>query len=614
MEYLSEKELHKMADVIARNITIRDIVNGASYDTTRPTTEQEAETISDIAFAALWTRNYHYQTMNKDTERIIKDMAEMTVDKFLPKCNGYDTIYNPLQEAFDEWEYFVEHSNQKAIKNMVVLNPRYKPLSEFESIINSEYADVKNAVITANFNNQIGVDITKLYDIQFSYEENNVLHTLNIKHDKVNNCAIIELNSDEHNTIEVVPLSKDDAVHIINRVIVNFSEYAKIAEGLFNAADMKISVRSVEEAYAEWIKEQVADITNNKFYGTLFPASYDDRIDASTILKVYNNYTDYIKTATNPEDFRQYLYEAVYENYFEACDYEEDYLVSSLDERIKKADIKLRDLYESKKEELTSKEILEEGGYEGTDIDLESYLDEDYRVNLMFSTKSEENENMTSITSMLPSDLTKLHNITTEQYDKFVDNALTFLIHQQGHTVSEVVEAMLNETEKADNAFVSSVVEEIIDNIYPCAELTALVKLNGSDLIDVLQSIADKKGNIELPKEIYIGLFNEWDGSASALEIALEKNAIIPSEMVRNVQFEGEHGYRVHENTRTTVDEVCGFAHSRWNGIAKTTEEQPVLAKEPENVAYNKLIEYEKAQRDSSSDRIEPQKTSVERD
>lgn len=93
----TDKELHKIANEIAQNITIRSYDEGNSVDTKRSTTKPEAEIISNIAFAALWAYRWR-DNVNVDS---ILDVAEMTFDQFIPEGNGYDTIYLPLKKKME---------------------------------------------------------------------------------------------------------------------------------------------------------------------------------------------------------------------------------------------------------------------------------------------------------------------------------------------------------------------------------------------------------------------------------------------------------------------------------------------------------------------------------
>lgn len=97
-EKYNEVQLKEIARDIAGSIVIRDYVNGNSRDTRRETTKEEKTIIKNIAFGAMLA----YGWVGKDIQSIL-DTAEFTLMQFLPKANGYDTIYIPLSKVTETW-------------------------------------------------------------------------------------------------------------------------------------------------------------------------------------------------------------------------------------------------------------------------------------------------------------------------------------------------------------------------------------------------------------------------------------------------------------------------------------------------------------------------------
>ena len=213
-------------------------------------------------------------------------------------------------------------------------------------------------------------------------------------------------------------------------------------------------------------------------------------------------------------------------------------------------------------------EILEVGGFEGINYDFKDFLDYDYRINLMFATPYERNCDM----SLIP------------LFEDVDNNALTYLIRQQGYDVHEVFKS-LKEDRINDSVFVRSVVDELREQSYCMAELTALVTARGENLLNLLDNIAHENNYISISKDATIGLFNEWNGSGSMLEIQLEKPAVFPTSMVRNVQIEGAG----KENSGYTVDAVYGFVSKAWLlGNVEIVNEAPALKEENFDVNIKK--------------------------
>lgn len=103
-EYKTESELKEIAIEISKKITIRTYKKGNSEDTKRLSNPQEKDIIFNISYGALLGMNCNEKNRaSNEIAQAIIDTAEYTVNRFLPDCNGYDTIYCPLKKAITEW-------------------------------------------------------------------------------------------------------------------------------------------------------------------------------------------------------------------------------------------------------------------------------------------------------------------------------------------------------------------------------------------------------------------------------------------------------------------------------------------------------------------------------
>lgn len=101
----AESELKEIAQNIASTIMIRTYENGNSKDTRRKPTKAESDKIYKVAFGALLGLNWGENVRSsKLAAQSIIDTAEFMIGQFLPNCNGYDTIYIPLQNVIKHWE------------------------------------------------------------------------------------------------------------------------------------------------------------------------------------------------------------------------------------------------------------------------------------------------------------------------------------------------------------------------------------------------------------------------------------------------------------------------------------------------------------------------------
>lgn len=108
-KYKTESELKKIAENISNSIVIRSNDKYGSNDTKMIPTNEQKNIIFKVAFSALLALNWGEDNReNKEAEQAIVDTAEFTINQFIPNCNGYQTMYNPLKDAIREWEIYGE--------------------------------------------------------------------------------------------------------------------------------------------------------------------------------------------------------------------------------------------------------------------------------------------------------------------------------------------------------------------------------------------------------------------------------------------------------------------------------------------------------------------------
>ena len=104
-----ESELKELAKKISESIVIRTEVDGTSKDTRRETTSLEKKILHRILYAALLAMNEALLNCRDEKEYntaacAIVNAAEYTTKQFITECNGYLTVYIPLNTVLDEWE------------------------------------------------------------------------------------------------------------------------------------------------------------------------------------------------------------------------------------------------------------------------------------------------------------------------------------------------------------------------------------------------------------------------------------------------------------------------------------------------------------------------------
>ena len=303
---------------------------------------------------------------------------------------------------------------------------------------------------------------------------------------------------------------------------------------------------------------------------------YNDKVDSRTVAEVFDEYSEMIQNAkqngTEPDytSFAAYLEDKIYEKW-DLWQAVEDQTKSDFEYSRTPEEVAVVKEY-LEEEGISLGEALDAEGFAGVSWSISDIFSE-HHMNLMLATPNEQNEAMGSIPSMFY-DVQELHDnlqrSTPEYQDKHFDNALSYLVHQQGYKMSQVAEVYFT-GEPTTDTFLQSVVDELNEfPDYSMAELTALVTLD-SDGLEVLDQIAKGEGTIELSENTMLGIYNEWQGTGSALEIDLKKPLVIPADMVRNVQIEGQKSDAVRGYT---VNDVYGLVGSCWKGTVESTDKE----------------------------------------
>lgn len=195
---------------------------------------------------------------------------------------------------------------------------------------------------------------------------------------------------------------------------------------------------------------------------------------------------------------------------------------------------------------------------------MSEFLDHDYKVNLLLATKQELNYDNTSISRMAHGIIGEDGKLTLKDYNDFHDKTVTAA--DQLETYSDYNE-----------------------------QLTALISINGNNLVEMLDKIAEGKDNIVLGTDTVIGLYDRMNGAGSDFEIQLDEDMVIPTTMVQIVQMEssGRHDI-VKDNIGYSVDDTYGFVGTQWQDSYKgITDEAPTLAQENMKETYEKLNNFE---------------------
>jgi len=184
------------------------------------------------------------------------------------------------------------------------------------------------------------------------------------------------------------------------------------------------------------------------------------------------------------------------------------------------------------------------------------YMDQEMRVNILLGTKEERNLDFGSIRAMCDG-LNEPGYLSADH----LDNGLTWLVKQQGHTMDELKGAVSNyqkwgfdAAEITHGTFLASVAEEMSSFPNVMGAVSVLANLSMADFGKTL----DENDVLTIPKDATIGIFAPWVGGGSALDIQLEKDLDITSDVRFDVQIEGA------KNAEYTVQDVYGLVDEAW--------------------------------------------------
>lgn len=316
----------------------------------------------------------------------------------------------------------------------------------------------------------------------------------------------------------------------------------------------------------DFLKNEIKEYCNSDGYYEAY-YDYNDQISDADLEDALKNY--------EKDDF-DYPDDYLVSRYFDASytDSDEEYFINQIandyeEKYPDKENITLNDDFN---------EMLYEAGYNGVDLQIDKILKQTpIYVDIDFATKNEMNGDMGSI-------MESYSNYLYDDKDKEIsmfDNALTYLIHQQGHTVKEVFDDYHNNPKGYNDSqlsFIKSVTNELANNDeYSQSALTALVKLDGEEYLNLISSLdKNKDGYIKLSKEAKIGLYNSTQGAGSLFEINPEKDIIIPTSMINSIINDNYHPKYFY-----SVGDSYGLTADCWKeDVISFTKEKPKLMEE----------------------------------
>ena len=329
---------------------------------------------------------------------------------------------------------------------------------------------------------------------------------------------------------------------------------------------------NMEQAMTTWLSEEVKKYCN-----------------ADGMIETYWDYQD--REALNDEikryaadfeggDLIEHIADSMREEnwYLNWCDeYEDDFFAGIKNDAPTIEDEELRNYIVDRLENMDYTDLrdeLEVAGYNGVDDGIESELkDVKVNVNLTLATDNEANYDMSSIITCFGTDYLPIEFDSLDA--SHLDNALTYLIHQQGHTLKEYYDSYLGNAD--GGKLLKSIGTEVNNNP---AEATCGLTVLVSVSLGEYSAILSKEGSIEVSADTEVGLYNSWIGGGSVFEISLEKPFVFPASMVSHADLDDITGTGAY-----SVGDTYGTMGEDRKGTIKKGGEVSVVDEDLEAVA-----------------------------
>lgn len=301
-------------------------------------------------------------------------------------------------------------------------------------------------------------------------------------------------------------------------------------------------------AYMEWLRDEVKKHCNEDGLYEVY-LDYRDKVSPDQLVDAWQKYEEI--GYTSPEAYLDDVLDLT-------MDGEDDFYANCLLSDLEQAPEEVRESWDATQ---SVWDDLDEAGYHGVDTNLEQLLGQsEFRVNVLFATEAERSRDFSSIVSAFGNDYRDPDLDFVEAED--LDNALSYLINQQGHSVTELYEAMAGK--ESESPFVRSVRLEVSENSSEAmSNLAVLLRMDGNGLLQFLEAREKGVDSLVLPKDYAtIGVFNQWSGCGGGMDVHLERDAVLPLSMAWDFSVEG-----CRDTNRWggyTVDEVYGVVDSAW--------------------------------------------------
>jgi len=283
----------------------------------------------------------------------------------------------------------------------------------------------------------------------------------------------------------------------------------------------------------EKVLEAIREAIETRLY-----LSYDEKTDIYST-EIYTDYRDelgeqYISKILKDKSPLDTFYEIVDECYMDASDDQVGYIIQQIGEYFQ-----LNDMGAAwdENEDAIHDWII---NHISVNIPYRRFLDQDVRVDIIVDTGDEDHDYV----------LNCVYPHYNGRFGELVDEkaSILWLARQQGYTKHQLNKA-LRYYEYNGSKFLKSMAVEVLNCSTHMNALTFFVSLTLMEAISLKERVATKKKGdyIVLDKETRCGLCDFWNGGGGVLEIALEKDVLLPIKLISSAFPDGCRGTGVGE-------------------------------------------------------------------
>lgn len=303
--------------------------------------------------------------------------------------------------------------------------------------------------------------------------------------------------------------------------------------------------------YEDFLKDAISNLCNaNGAYEVWWDCG--DRVEPSQVRAAVQEFES--AGYASPQAYLECV------TFQDAAIYHQDEFLKELGEMAEQSGGEVAREYRRALDEGTIWDDLDRSGYKGVDLMMESALSQSrIDVNLLFATEEELNRDTCSIVDAFGSSCSSPRAESLDAGD--LDNALSYLVNQQGYSITDLYAAL--DDAMIDSTFIQTAADEVDENSSECT--SCLVALLATDALTYIElcGIAGKEGHdVILPKsDCTIGIFDKEQGCGGALGICPERDVVMPSELIFEVQAERAGGTL---RDGYTVDQAYGLVPEAW--------------------------------------------------